>query len=432
MVLGLGGVGSFALRAAARGRKGKEGGGGADAGERGGANGGGGVLGIERFHVGHDRGSSHGRSRVYRRAYFEHSSYSPWVSFSVDEFKALEASSRGGVSVPIVEECGVLVVVPAKDRAWLDAALASAADHNVPTETLDVKALRERFPQYRYAQEDMVGLYEPGGGMVRPERATNAALAEAEDLYGATIWENAAVRSLQEVKSDDDDGGDPVVQLVVEKQGEMVTIQARTVLVAAGAWTTEILPSWTAPYLKPIRQLQTWLDTSQTDNPQLYDLTRMPCIVMVNPDLPIPVYCLPGDSNCDRDKDGGDKYRHCVKLGIHGKDVPIDPNVNYLQDVTPQEEEEMRQAIAATFCEQISAQPLIETKQCMYTMTPDEHFIIGVPKGYTRVCAVAGLSGHGFKMTPALGQMLADFACDGKKGLEKWKADFCEPSRFGL
>jgi sarcosine oxidase len=100
--------------------------------------------------------------------------------------------------------------------------------------------------------------------------------------------------------------------------------------------------------------------------------------------------------------------------------------------VTPEEEEEMRGAIAATFSEAISAQPLTETKQCMYTMTPDEHFMIGVPEGYSRVCAVAGLSGHGFKMAPALGQMLADFASDGPGGLEKWKADFCAPSRFGL
>ena len=63
----------------------------------------------------------------------------------------------------------------------------------------------------------------------------------------------------------------------------------------------------------------------------------------------------------------------------------------------------------------------------MYTMTEDENFIIGVPDGYSKICAVAGLSGHGFKMAPALGQMLADFATD--KGLDHWNAEFCSPKR---
>lgn len=66
----------------------------------------------------------------------------------------------------------------------------------------------------------------------------------------------------------------------------------------------------------------------------------------------------------------------------------------------------------------------------MYTMTADEHFLIGVPKGYTNVCAIAGLSGHGFKMAPALGQMLADFATG--KDWDHWNVDFCSPKRFGV
>ncbi|KAL3934738.1 MAG: hypothetical protein SGARI_003257, partial [Bacillariaceae sp.] len=294
----------------------------------------------------------------------------------------------------------------------------------------------------------MMGVFEPGGGMVRPERTMHLALKEAEEMYGATVWENTKVKSLQEVHGQ---AGVSHVELIVGRShGVLSTVTARTVLVAAGAWTSELIPSW-KPHLKPVRILQTWVDVSKTLDPSVYDSPNMPCVAMVNPYLRLPVYCLPADST-STDSHGVDKhnkYKGCVKLGVHGGD-PIDPNANSNQDVTAKEQAEMILNLQQTFCEEIASiiDPLLikqlshqypftpatlqdsvmESKPCMYTMTEDEHFMIGVPKGMSNVCAVAGLSGHGFKMTPALGQMLADFATaksDQERQAvfdEKWKA----------
>lgn len=405
VVLGLGGVGAFALRAVA-----KDSAGGSK------------VLGTEQFTIGHDKGSSHGQSRIYRRAYFEHANYVPWIEFSIQEFQTLQQEHE----VPILmESSGVLLMVPKSDTKLLDAAMATAKEHNIPVECLEGEAIAKRFPQFHNC-EDRVGFYEPGGGVVKPELAISSAIKDAKQ-NGATIWEHTKILSLKEVAS----GESSYVEIVVqrgnggEKSSQPETIQAKTVLVAAGAWTSKLIPSY-EPHLKPIRQLQTWVDISSTSNPNLYNgQTSMPAMVAVIPGLPLPVYTLPADINGAKD----DKYSTCVKLGIHGRNCPIDPDNNPAL-VTSEELNEMQNAIRKTFNAEIGSLSLTETKPCMYTMTKDAHFVIGVPKGYSRTCVVAGLSGHGFKMVPALGQMLADFALG--KGLDSWNADFCSPTRFGV
>lgn len=406
VVLGLGGVGSFALRALARAHDGEK-----DSK----------ILGIEQYKCVHDKGSSHGKSRVYRKAYFEHPNYVPWIDFSVKEFEKLEKDHN----VPILTETGVLMLVPKDDTKLADAALKSAKAHSIPTECLDHSTLQQRYPQFNYEHE-MTGVYEPGGGVVKPENAVRAALNEAES-NGASIWENTKVISMQEIK-DATTGQVLHVEIVVQRNadGNMETIQAKNVLVAAGAWTSRLIPSF-EPHLKVIRQLQTWVDVSLTKNPDVYDgSTKMPALVAIIPGLSLPVYVLPGDFSSEEK----DEYSTCVKLGIHGRDYNVDPDYNSATIVTAEESSEMQTAIRATFNSEIGALPLTETKPCMYTMTVDDHFMIGVPSGFSRVCAVAGLSGHGFKMVPALGQMLADFAFG--KGLEDWNAEFCSPARFGV
>jgi len=269
----------------------------------------------------------------------------------------------------------------------------------------------------------MLGMFEPGGGVVKPENAVLAALKEAED-NGATIWESMKVLSLRE-KIDASNELSHVEIVVQRGDSSPEILQAKSVLVGAGAWTSKLIPSY-EPHLKPIRQLQTWVDISSTSNPGLYDGgTQMPAHVAVLPGLSRPVYTLPADLKGTNK----DKYSSCVKLGIHGRDYPIDPDKNP-STVTQEEVDEMRNAIRKTYNAEIGSLPLTETKPCMYTMTKDDHFIIGVPGGYSRTCVVAGLSGHGFKMVPALGQMLADFALG--RGLESWHVGFCSPTRFGV
>ena len=254
-MIGLGGVGSFALRALSK-RASR-------------------VLGIEQFTHCHERGSSHGSSRIYRRAYFEHPNYVPWIQFSLNEFKSLQEAQN----VEIMQECGTLVM---EDEALggdlIKRCQMAATLHGIPVETLSTNALKERYPQFQVTK-DTIGLLEPAGGLLRPEVAMSAALTEAESR-GATIWEETTTKAIREVESSD--GGSPLVEVVVEKNGEEQVVTAKSVVLSAGSWTSHLIPSWTST-LKVTRQVQGWMDVSATSDPSMYLPSNFPTWYMCTP-----------------------------------------------------------------------------------------------------------------------------------------------------
>jgi sarcosine oxidase len=151
VVVGLGAVGSFALRALAKQGQGAR------------------VLGVEQFRLGqHGRGSSHGRSRIYRRAYFEHPSYVPWIEHSIRVFRDLERSQK----VSLLEECGCLLLAPSRSSSsspnslpsLLASSLASAGQHGIPVEYLTANDLKQRYPQLLSASVASVNI--PGRAYV--------------------------------------------------------------------------------------------------------------------------------------------------------------------------------------------------------------------------------------------------------------------------
>ena len=150
------------------------------------------VIGLERHELGHAFGSSHGGTRVIRLAYFEHADYVPLLQRSMDLFVTLgEASGE-----PVLERCGVLVA-GSEESVAVSASAASADRHGIEVEALDRAALEARFPAFR--DEDgfgeaspQRGLFEPGGGFVRPER-TMKALAELAQRDGAELRDGCEV-----------------------------------------------------------------------------------------------------------------------------------------------------------------------------------------------------------------------------------------------
>ena len=396
VVIGCGGVGSFALRALARETKN--------------------ILGVERFALNHSKGSSHGQSRIYRRAYFEDPNYVPWIDYSLDQFSELEALS--GLSLK--KECGMLLAQE-DDGGYLRTSLQSAKEHNIPVETLDANQLRQRFPQFRFLSEDMMGIYEPGAGVLRPERTMKAAIDEAMS-NGAKILENTQVQSIKEVK----DIGSTYVEVIVKySNGEIGRIEAKYALIAAGAWASELIPSY-ASHLTVTRQLQCWVNITDTQESNSYKIGQMPAFVIVSPGWPQPLYGLPADDGCD-----GDVYKSCIKVGVHERPVIINPNQNS-SHVTIDEVDEMKQAMYTGLNQELCSLPYQKVQPCLYTMTKDSDYLIGAPQEFTNVCTVSGLSGHGFKMIPALGQMLADFALERGSLEERWNTSFCSPRRFGV
>jgi sarcosine oxidase len=413
VVVGLGAVGSFALRALAKQGQGAR------------------VLGVEQFRLGqHGRGSSHGRSRIYRRAYFEHPSYVPWIEHSIRVFRDLERSQK----VPLLEECGCLLLAPSRSSSsspnslppLLASSLASAGQHGIPVEYLTTNDLKQRYPQLLY-RHDLVGLLEPQAGILRPERVMRAAVADAlsEDA-NVTVMDESHVASVEAVAAGSNQHH--LVRIKNDASGEAEEILTRAVLISAGAYVSRLVPSW-ASILTVTRQFQCWIDLSNSSHRSSFSSNELPAWYMETPDWPIPVYGVPTDPNAD-----DPKARHWLKVSSHGRDNVVHEPLSNPSKLTSEEIRECRAVVAAGLDptawkhQQESNSFFVESVPCMYTMTPDKNYMIGSPS--PGIFCVAGLSGHGFKMAPALGQMLADYALGAD--LSKWQLEFCSPSRFGL
>lgn len=262
---------------------------------------------------------------------------------------------------------------------------------------------------------------------MRPEAAVQAAIDDAVG-HGAAIQEGIKVDSIVE-KNDKRQEDDPVVIQATSKDGKKQTIKARKVIVAGGPWAGQLVPQW-SKYLRVTKQVQAWIDVGKLDNNvEIYDSSMMPTWIReenidVSDDDHIPQPMLYGFP-CDHLGDNPT----WMKIALHGRNDPVNPDdmISGSRDVSVAELDELRVA-AAPFLRGISLdQKFVHAKTCLYTCSPDENFLVGKPHGYRHVVAAAGLSGHGFKMTPGLGQALADLAVDDKTDLP---IDFLCPSRF--
>ena len=362
IVVGLGAVGSQAMRHLAR------------RGCR--------VIGLERFGRAHDRGSSHGHTRVTRHAYFEHPDYVPLLRFSTADFRDLEKATGRR----ILDSCGVLLLGPPGSQVV--EASADAAHHwGVPVESLRADAIRARFPQFSVRDED-IGLWEPGGGFLRPEVGIHAALEDAE-AHGAIVRTGAKVSRIEE--------GASGVEVHVEGQ----VLRANALIVAAGAWTGRLLPRLSG-VLRVTRQVQGWIRPTDVG---AGSSDVLPCWLIDRGSEP-PLYGVPIDPVA-----GGPPL---AKVAVHGSDQTVDPD--HLSRSVSADEREGLGRLVDRFVPGLSGR-LVSARTCMYTQTPDEHFIVDRPPGSRRTVVIAGLSGHGFKLSPALGRAAAELALDGRTAL---------------
>ena len=364
IVLGLGAVGAFALRALAqRGAR---------------------VLGLDLDSPAHERGSSHGHCRIFRHAYFEHADYVPLLRWSTADFERLEREC----SRPLLHRCGVLLL-GARDSEILRRSAQAAAQHGVPVEALDQGALRRRFPWFA-ADGIEHGLFEPDAGLVRPEAAIAAAVAQARRC-GAEVRLGVRAQAI---------GGRDGYATVATAAGEL---DAKAVVLAAGAWTDKLLPE-TKGLLAVTRQVQAWIA------PQRGVATAgMPCWLVDRGAAQTSLYGIPSDPLADN----GSPAR-APKVAFHGSSVAVDPDLGAAPpgpaDLEP---------LAAAYREVAPALAgaAVAAATCLYTMSPDGDFLVGTSRELPRVHFAAGLSGHGFKLAPALGHALADLALEGSTQL---------------
>ena len=377
IVIGTGAVGSATLRAAG------------EAGAR--------VLGLEQFTPSNLRGSSHGHSRIFRHAYFEHAEYVPLLRHSTTRFESLERDT----ATPLLHRCGVLLMGGPESEA-VRGSLDSARRWSLAVDALDAAALRARFPWFRLA-DDSIGSFEPDAGIVRPEASVHAALQVARSR-GGELRTTTRVHGLEEDASG------------VSVHTAHGTERAAAVVVAAGAWTPRLLPEL-APLLRVTRQVQAWVSPRQG-----VDATAMPCWLLDRgPRLPA-VYGLAPDPQAVAANP--DSPSRLPKAALHGSDVLVDPD----EGAAPVDDRDLASvhraysAIAPGL-----AGAVVAAATCLYTMSPDGHFLVGTRRGTQRTHFAAGLSGHGFKLSPALGDALCELALLGRTRLP---IDFLSPCRF--
>jgi len=357
IVLGLGGMGSAAAaHLARRGRR---------------------VLGLERFGPAHDRGSSHGESRIIRQAYFEGPAYVPLLLRAYELWAELEADT----GADLLTLTGALMIGP-QDSRTVAGAVASARAWDLPHEVLAATELRRRFPTLAPGPGD-VALHERRGGFLRPE-AVVAAHLEVAQRAGAEL------RFADPALGWEPDGGGVAVRTASG------TVRADHLVVTAGPWAPQVLADLGLPLVVE-RQVQYWFDPRGGTGAFAPD--RHPVWIWEEPGG-TQFYGFPATSG----PDGG------VKAAFFRRGVPTTPET-IDRAVAPGEADDLRARLRRSVPD-LDA-PLLRATACMYTTTPDEHFVIDQHPSLPQVTIACGFSGHGFKFVSVVGEILADLALAG-------------------
>ena len=335
------------------------------------------VLGIDRFHPPHSHGSHSGETRVYREAYAEHPDYVPLALLAGQLWDRYGTESQQ----PLLTRCGQLSV-GALASDLLAGVLHSAERHGLQVQELGGDELARRFPMIRTQPGD-VGLLEPAAGWIDVDNSLRFAL-NAFSAQGGEL--RLGTRVLQ-WKADADG-----VTILLDK-GE--SIWARRLIVCAGAWASELLPQLDLS-LQVCRKVLLWLRPRE---PFAEAAAQMPVTMYTGKIL----YTFPA-------RDG------LFKCAVHWTDrraMATDPDhVAGVQDSDL--EEALREAsnhLQPLFGDYEEARSRVATsKTCLYTMTPDEHFVLDRVADRP-VWYAAGFSGHGFKFAPAIGRVMAQMAC---------------------
>jgi sarcosine oxidase len=331
------------------------------------------VLGLERFRPGHERGSSHGETRIIRLGYFEHPSYVPLVRSAYAGWREIEQATGR----QLLHVTGIVEIGP-PGGVLVAGTLASSQQHGLRHEILAAPELMQRFPAFR-VPPDYVGVVQPDGGFLEAEPSIDAMVGLAT-AKGAEIRNGETIAAIEPVA-----GG-------VRISTDRGVVEAGAAIVALGPWVKDLLPDLPAP-IRVTRQVLAWLEPVE---PALLDGGGLPVFLL--------------------ESRHGIHYGFPLRAGTvkvakhHHRDQSVDAET---YDRTVAREDEM--LIRAAIAEHLPAANgrLIKSQTCLYTMTPDGDFIIDRLPGAARIVVASPCSGHGFKFAPATGDILAELATTG-------------------
>ncbi|MGA9402282.1 N-methyl-L-tryptophan oxidase, partial [Haladaptatus sp.] len=330
------------------------------------------VLGLERFDIPHTQGSSHGITRIIRRAYYEHPSYIPLIERAYELWD--ELADRTGR--PVIHRTGSIDAAP-EGNVVFEGSLRSCEEHDIPHEIITGTELADRFPGYRLP-DDYKALYQPDGGFVVPEESIIGHVEAAQE-------EGADIRARQRVLdwTETPDGG-------VRVETSAGSYEADSLVLAAGAWNYKLADALDGLAV-PERQVLAWF---QPETPSLFEPDSFPVWNISAPEgrfYGLPIYSVPG-----------------FKLGkYHHFDEQVDPD-DWNTEPGPADERLLRDFTEKYFPK--AAGQTMRLATCMFTNSPDEHFILDTLPNHPQVAVAAGFSGHGFKFSSVVGEILADLA----------------------
>jgi sarcosine oxidase len=338
------------------------------------------VIGFDRLSPPHDAGSTHGHTRIIREAYYEHPLYVPLVRRAYELWSELERESN--LSLMVVT--GGVMVGP-EDGSLVKGALESARTHEIAYELLSSREISERFPAYQ-PPADCVGLFETRAGMLFPEKCVSAMLTRAKQR-GAALQLNEEVLGWRSSRDR------------VAVRTARGIYEAERLIVAAGAWLPGLRDSLGVDLPFEIeRQLSHWFEPSEKHSGRY---TTAQC--------PIGLWELNGEMFATLPDEG-----HGVKCGVHHAGATTSPD-SVDRTVSSEENDAARRQLAMVMPG--AAGRLLEARVCLYTNTPDRHFVMDWLKG-GQVLIVSPCSGHGFKFASAIGEIAAQLALDGKSWID--------------
>jgi sarcosine oxidase len=366
LVVGLGAMGSAALHQAAK------------AGAR--------VIGIDRFNPPHERGSSHGETRITREAIGEGREFVPLVQRSNHIWEELEAATGRS----LLTRNGALVLASQSvsgdhhgSSSFVQDTIGTAKEFGIAHEVLDAGEIRRRYPQVKLSGDE-VGYFEPGAGFLRPEACVETQLVLAKQL-GAKVFTSETVLDIRQENG------------AVEVRTERDKYLAGRVIVTVGPWIQKLLG---APYERSFgiyRQVMCWFALAK--NAEQYSAVRFPVFIWIVGNRPRDM--LYGFPAVDGPAGG-------LKVASEQYEATVDPD-SVPRTVSDSEVAAMYDEYIAPRFPDVSGKCL-RAVACLYTVTPDAKFLIDTFRDCEDVLFASPCSGHGFKHSAAIGEALASWA----------------------
>ena len=334
------------------------------------------VIGFDRFRPPHVFGSSHGDSRGIREAYYEDPSYVPFVRRAYELWDELADAAGERLFL----QTGALSL-GVEGADLVRGVIASAREHDIHIEQLDAAELRRRYPGV-LVSDDLVGVLEQRAGMLDIDAALNAQLDQAA-AHGAELRFDEPVERWLPVDMDDLES--PIT--IRTPRGEY---EAERMVITSGAWNARLVGKLHLP-LTVTRQVMYWFQPRA--NREAFELGAIPFWMWERSEVET-AYGFP---------DVGKGF----KLGLHQPLDQVEPS-GYSREITEADEHMVREFLGHTFPE--AAGTLLRAEACLYTHTPDHHFLIDIHPKRSNIALASPCSGHGFKFSPAIGEALADLS----------------------